>query len=118
MAQSEALFPSAAHTTTQTSRDILNPGYHWIDVTLVTSAIGTGSITVTINYKDVASGNYILLLSGAAVTTNTTNTYTVGPTAASSANVSTPRNVPDVLQIVVTANNANTATYSLGYVLS
>ncbi len=118
MAISEALFASAARTTTQTSRDIANPGYSWIDVTLDTTVVGTGSVTVTINYKDVASGKYILLLSGAAVTTNVTNTYTIGPTSAVSANVSAARHLPDTLQIVVTANNANSATYSLGVSLS
>jgi hypothetical protein len=73
VALSEALFPSAARTTTQTSRDLVNPGYHYIDVTLDTTVVGTGSVTVTINFKDPASGKYILLLSGAAVTTNVTN---------------------------------------------
>lgn len=118
MAQSEALFASAARTTTQTSRDIANPGYHWIDVVMDTTVFGTGSVTLTINFKDPASGKYVLLLSGAAVVSVVTNTYTVGPTAASSANVSIPRNLPDVLQIVCTANNANSQTYSVGYILS
>ncbi len=118
MALSEALFASAARTTTQTSRDIVNPGFSWIDVTMDTTVFGTGSVTLTINYKDVASGKYILLLSGAAVVSTVTNTYTVGPTSAVSANVSAARHLPDVLQIVCTANNANTQTYSVGYVLS
>ncbi len=118
MAQSQTLFASAARTTTQTSKDIINPGFHWIDVTMDTTVFGSGSVTVTINYLDAASGKYILLLSGAAVVSTVTNTYTVGPTAAASANVSIARNLPDVLQIVCTANNANTQTYSVGYVLS
>jgi hypothetical protein len=118
MAFSEALLPSAARTTTQTSRDIRNPGFHWLDVVLDMTAVGTGSVTVTINFKDQASGKYILLLSGAAVTTNSTVNYTIGPTAATTANVSATRSLADVLQVVVTANNANSATYSLGACLS
>lgn len=118
MAQSETLFPSAARTTTQTSRDIRNPGFHWLDVVLDMTVVGTGSVTVTINFKDQASGKYVLLLSGAAVTTNTTVNYTIGPTAATTANVSATRSLADILQIVVTANSANPATYSLGTCLS
>lgn len=118
MAQSQTLFASGAQTLTQTSKDIVNPGFHWIDVVMDTTVFGTGSVTLTINFKDPASGKYILLLSGAAVVSVVTNTYTIGPTAAVSANVSIARNLPDTLQIVCTANNANTQTYSVGYVLS
>ncbi len=56
-------------------------------------------------------------MSGAAVTTNVTNNYTIGPTVAAVANVSATRSLPDVLQVVVTANNGNSAVYSLGVVL-
>lgn len=118
MALSEALLPSAARTTTQTSRDIRSSGFHWLDVVLDMTAVGTGSVTVTINFKDVASGKYILLLSGAAVATNVTNNYTIGPTVAAVANVSATRSLPDVLQVVMTANNSNSATYSVVAVLS
>jgi hypothetical protein len=117
MAFSEALLASAARTTTQTSRDLRNPGFHWLDLVLDMTNVGTGSVTLTINFKDPASGKYILLLSGAAVTTNVTNNYTIGPTVAAVANVSATRSLPDVLQIVVTANNSNSAVYSLGTVL-
>ncbi len=59
MAQSETLFPSAARTATVTSRDIRNPGFHWLDVVLDMTTVGTGSVTVTINFKDAASGKYV-----------------------------------------------------------
>lgn len=117
MALAEALLPSAARTATMTSRDIFNPGFKFLDVVLDVTSAGTGSVTVTINYKDVASGKYILLLSGAAVTTISTNAYQVGPYMTSTANVKAARGLPDVLQIVLTANNGNTLTSSLGYVL-
>jgi hypothetical protein len=105
-------------TTTQTLTDIQNVMCRGIVVVLDTTVIGTGSITVTINGKDPASGKYYLLLSGAAVITNTTNRYTVYPTGiAAVANVTAVDVIPEVVQIVVTANNANAATYTVGFTL-
>jgi hypothetical protein len=101
-------------TTTQTSPDITNVDGKGIKVWLDTTVIGTGSVTLTINGKDPASGKYTLLLSGAAVTTNTTNTYTVYPGATVTANVSANDVLPKTFQIKVTANNANAATYTVG----
>jgi hypothetical protein len=105
-------------TTTQTLPDIRNMTGRGIVVVLVTTVIGTGSITVTINGKDPGSGTYYLLLSGAAVVTNTTNRYTVYPTGiAAVANVTAVDVIPEYVQIVVTANNANAATYTVGFTL-
>ena len=111
------LLASAARTTTQTSADIVNYNGVGIVVTLDMTVVGTGSVTVTINYKDPASGKYILLLSGAAITTNSTNKYVVHPSIPAVANVSAQTHTGRTLQIVVTANNANAATYSVGYTL-
>lgn len=111
------LLPSAARTTTQTSGDIPTFQASNIQVVLDVTVVGTGSVTVTINGKDSASGKYFLLLAGAAVVTNVTNRYKVGPFIAASANVAAQDYLPRVIQIVVTANNANPATYTVGYVL-
>lgn len=109
---------SAARTTTQTGSDIANIlGYKGIRVTLDTTAASSGSVTLTIQSKDVASGTYSTLLAGAAVTTVTTNVYTVYPNIAVTANVSASMVLPDIFRILVTANNANTQTYSVGAVL-
>lgn len=110
-----ALLASAARTTTQTSADLTNFNGRALHVILDMTTVGTGSATVTINGKDPASGKYYLLLSGAAVITNVTNVYKVGLGFANTANVSVNDFVPRIFQIVVTANNANTATYSVGY---
>lgn len=118
MPQSEALFASAARTATVTSRDISNPGFKFLDVVLDVTAAGTGSVTVTINGKDPASAKYFLLLAGAAVTTISTNQYQVGPYVTGAANVKAVRGLPDILQVVLTANNANSLTSSVGIVLS
>jgi hypothetical protein len=116
MASSQQLLNAVARTTTFTSADIPTQGFKNLIVSLVTTAIGTGNITLTINRKDVGSGNYVLVLSGAAVSTNTTNTYKVTQNiVAAAANVSAIDVLPEFIQVVVTANNANTATYTVGF---
>ena len=111
-----ALTVPLAVTTTVTGPDIQNHGYRGIKVIVVTTAISTGSITVSIQGKDKASGTYYTLLTGAAIVTNTTNIYTVYPTGiAAVANVTAVDALPETYRIVSTANNANAATYSVGW---
>lgn len=112
------LLASAARTTTQTSADIFTRAFKYLRVVMDTTVIGTGSVTLTINTKDPASGKYILLLSGVAVATVRTDTYNVGPTLVAAANVTATAQLGNIIQIVATANNANSQTYSVGYVLS
>jgi hypothetical protein len=109
------LLASAARTTTQTSADIVN--YNWSKLTVVLdmTVVGTGSVTVSIDGKDTASGKYINLLTGAAITTNSTNRYRIGEALAAVANAVAQDYIPRIIRIVVTANNANSATYSVGY---
>lgn len=110
------LLASASRTTTQTSADIVTYNAKAITVVLdVTVVAASPSVTVTINGKDPASGKYYLLLSGAAVLTAVTNVYSIGPGIAETSNVSTSKFLPRTIQIVVTANNANAGTYSVGY---
>lgn len=112
---------SAARTTTQTGADIINDTNTSslavvLDVTA--NAGGLGSVTVLIEGKDKTSGKYFTLLSGAAVTTVSTNRYTVGPWINSVANVNAQTYIPTLFRISVTADNANPVTYSVGYVLT
>jgi hypothetical protein len=115
--ESVTLLTSSSRTTTQTSPDLSNLSGNRLVVVLDMTVVGTGSVTVTINGKDPASGKYYLLLSGAAITTNSTNRYVVGSGSTATANVSANDVVPSTFQIVVTANNANAATYTVGYEL-
>jgi hypothetical protein len=92
-------------------------GHTGIQVILDMTTPGTGSVTLTIQGKDQTSGKYYTLLAGAAVTTQTTNVYTVYPSAPNTANVTAPQCLPAVWRILVTANNSNPATYSVGYCL-
>lgn len=109
------LLPSSSRTTTQTSADLQNLFGQCLIVVLDMTTVGTGSVTITINGKDSTSGKYYNLLTGAAVTTNSTNRYVVDPGVAAVTNLSAKDYVPSVFQIVVTANNANAATYTVGY---
>jgi len=112
--QPNTLLASAARTTTQTGDDVTNTTYRGVRVILDTTAVGTGSVTLKIEGKDNL-GVYYTLLTGAAVTTVSTNIYTVYPGLAATANVSTSNVLPKTWRIVVTANNANTQTYSVTY---
>lgn len=108
---------SASRTTTQTQADQTNYNNRGIAVVLSVTSAGTGSVTLTIQGKDVASGAYYTLLAGAAVTSNSTNRYTVFPGATVTANVSANDQLPRTFRVLVTANNANAVTYSVGYSL-
>lgn len=111
------LFASAAQTASQTQADQLNNSSRGIQVILDMTVVGTGSVTLEIDGKDPASGKYYVLLTGAAVVTNVTNVYTLFPGAPVTTNVSANATLPPTWRIKVTANNANSATYSVGYVL-
>lgn len=113
------VFSLAGATATQTSADFANPNARGVKVVLdvTVNAGGAGSVTVTIQGKDKASGKYFTLLAGAAVVTVVTNVYTVFPGAPVAANVSANDQLPEVWRIVVTANNANPVTYTVGAAL-
>jgi len=111
------ILSSAARTTTQTGSDQTNRNARGIAVVLDMTAVGTGSVTLTIEGKDPLSGKYVTLLAGIAVTTNSTNVYTVYPGYAATANVSANAALWRTWRVNVTANNANSATYSVGSIL-
>ena len=106
--------PQTAQTVSVNGTDQVNYNARGVTIVLVTTAIGTGSITLTIQGKDPGSGTYYTLLAGAAVVTNTTNRYTVYPGLTAAANVTASDVLPNAWRIVITANNANAATYSVG----
>lgn len=105
---------SGARTTTQTSSDLTNYNSKGLKVVLDMTNVGTGNVTLTINGKDSISGKYYPILTGAAVSTNSTNVYTVYPGVTVAANAAVSDVIPRTYQVVVTANNANSATYSVG----
>jgi hypothetical protein len=108
------LLASAARTATLQSSDQTNYNGRGLHVVLDVTSAGTGSITLTIQAKDVLSGKYYTLLAGAAVTTNSTNVYKVYPGFPATANVSANDLLTRTWRIDVTHNNANSITYSVG----
>lgn len=109
-----SLLASAARTTTQTVADQTNFNGRGVVVTLDVTSAGTGSITLEIDYKDPVSGKYLPLLTGAAVVANGTTQYTVYPGITAAANAAASMILPRTWRVVVTANNANPVTYSVG----
>lgn len=107
-------FTRTASTTTFQSPDYVNKGCRGIVVVVDMTVVGTGSVTLSINGKDRASGKNYLLLAGAAVITNVTNRYTVYPTGTAAANVWALDVLPELWNLTFTHNNANAATYTVG----
>jgi hypothetical protein len=112
-----SILTSGARTTTQTGADQTNVNARGLDVILDVTNAGTGSVTVEIDGKDPVSGKYYPLLTGAAVTSNSTNIYRVYPGLTASANAVANDILPRTWRVVVTANNANSVTYSVGATL-
>jgi len=108
---------SGSRTTTQTMADQTNLNKKGIRVVLDMTTVGTGSVTIAVEAKDPASGKYVVMLASAAIATNQTKTLLIYPGAANTANASANDRLPKTWRINVTANNANPATYSVGYML-
>ena len=109
-----ALITAVGATTTQTGTDQQNTGGRGVKVVMNTTAIGSGSVTLSIQGKDTASNAYYTILTGSAVTTNVTNVYTIYPGLTAVANVTVTDVLPRTWRVVVTANNGNAATYTVG----
>lgn len=101
-------------TTTQTTQDFKNEWGCGAEIYLNVSSAGTGSITVTIQGKDPTSGAYYTVLAGTAVTSNSFTRYFIYPGATTTANTSVNDLMPYTWRVIVTANNANPVTYSVG----
>lgn len=111
------LLASGARTTTQTSADIITYGCKAIDVIIDITAGTTPALTVTIDGKDPASGKYYNLLTSASLASSATTVLRVGPGLTVAANLAANYYLPRTIRIVVTAGNANSITYSVGYTL-
>jgi hypothetical protein len=112
------LLASGARTTTQTittdagGTALINLGGCGCRLIVKSTVIGTGSITASIQGISNTGATYTLL-TGAAITTNTTTVYEIFPGAPATANVSANTFLPYRFQVVITANNANSATYQV-----
>jgi hypothetical protein len=112
------LLASASRTTTQTSAPIITYNNQAITVILNMTNVAAGpSVTVSINAIDPASGVRFNLLTGLAIVAVSTNVYRVDPDIPGVANAIAQLRLGRQIEIVVTANNANAGTYSVGYML-
>ena len=107
------LLNGVGQTVSQNTFDLTNPNSRGMKLFVNMVAVGTGSVTVTIQGKDPVSGNYYTILASAAITVNGFTTYTVYPGAPITANVSVNDVLPRVWRVLATANNANPANYTV-----
>jgi hypothetical protein len=108
------LITAVGATTSQTGTDQININGKGVKVVLDMTNVGTGSVTLTIQGKDVVSGKYYTLLAGAAVITNSTNVYELYPGLTAVASVSANTTLPRTWRVITTANLANATTYTVG----
>lgn len=106
-----ALITAVNATTTQYSADQTNEYYRGCILVCAVTAVAAGTIAVSIQGKDLISGQYYTLFTGAAVATAVTTVYQVYPASTvSSASYNGP--LPTIWRVMVTAVNANPITYT------
>lgn len=106
---------TAAAAGTYTSDDQLNVSGRSVQVIFDATVATTTSAVLTIQGKDPVSGKYFTLLAGAAVTTVSTNVYTVGPGATVTANVGANASLPLVWRVsIVVTGGASALTATVG----
>ena len=112
-------FASAARTATASSADITAYGKQGLIVVFDVTAVHlSGSdVKCKIEGKDPASGKYYTILESASVTTVSTNTYRVNVQLTAGANLIAKDMMPETFRFTMTHANANSTTYSVGYVL-
>jgi hypothetical protein len=104
---------SSSRTATS-STTFTNFNGRGVVVVLDMTTVGTGSVTLSIEGQDAVSAKWVTLLTGVAVTTNSTNVYQANPSLAAVANLVAQTALPRLCRVTVTHNNANAAVYSVG----
>ncbi len=115
MAKHVTVYASAARTATPTAVTVPTGRYRYLDLTLdLTALAATPSLVVTVDARDSASGKFYNLITSAAITTVSTNTYRVGPGLTAAANLVANFVLPDSIRVTVTHGDADSATYTVG----
>ena len=112
--QQYTFLASGARTTTQNNGPKYNKGHRGLRATLTTTVVGSAALTLHIERFNDTTGLWIVLLSGATVNTNTTNTYTIYPGGVVTANVAADASLPATYRVRIAVADANPATYSVG----
>lgn len=107
-----SVLSSAARTTTQIQADQVNGKYKGMHLIIDVTSAGTGSITPKIQGKD-ANGIYYDILVGSAITSSGTTALKIYPGLTALASNVVNDVLPSTWRCVVTANNANSMTYSV-----
>ncbi len=106
---------SAARTTTTNSADQTNNNSRGIQAIIdVTSVTDTPSVTFAIEMKDPVSGDYVPILTSAAITATGETKLTVYPGATESANLISGQPLPKTWRVSATHADADSITYSVG----
>lgn len=112
---------SGSFGTSQSTSDFYAQNFKGITVVLDVSNFNGATLTVVIEGKDSASGQYFPLLTSGSLTSTRTTSHTIYPglTPGSTANQSSTANniLPAVFRIRVTVATA-TATFTVGAVLT
>lgn len=110
---SQVLYPAGttfSHTTNSgvtTGQDIDTSGCQYLTVyNKATNVNSTGSIIVTVQGKDAASGDYYTLLAGASIASATTQRLKVGPQITAATNIAQDY-LPRTIRLIITASSAD-----------
>jgi hypothetical protein len=106
------VFASAARTANINSGDQFNYNSRTLYLTWDITAAATGTLTLTIKYKDSLSGKYVTLLASAAQAGTGTVTLKVGPDLTAAANTVAKEGLPRVWRAEVTGSDGSSWTYS------
>lgn len=94
--------------------DIDTTGCSFLNVVVDLTAVGSsGTLVVTIQGKDPASGKYYDILASSSLASNATTRLKVGPTIAASANATAQDYLPKTIRIKQVVGTAG-STYSIG----
>lgn len=96
---------------------LLTGGAQTATVSTSTPGSAASSLVLTVKGADTTSGQSVTLLTGAAVTSISTNTYRLYPGLTAVANATVSDVLPKTFSVRVTAGNVSSTTYSVGAVL-
>lgn len=105
----------ASRTATTTTADLTNLYGRGGHVTLTMATCTAATATLSIQGKDVASGSYYTILTGAAISSVSTTTYQVYPGSSAVANSIVNNIIPQDWRISIA--QGGTCAYSVGYSL-
>lgn len=113
------LLPSAARTASVNSADVHNRrGARGVSIYInVTAIVANPSLVFAIQEKDPVSGTYTTVLQSAAITGVGHTILMIMPGATAANNLVANRAVPPIWRVAVTAGDADSITYSVGYAL-